>query len=234
MNARPSLPSDDTVTTRVEALESVSSTMSAWGVVVAGGSGTRFGARKQLENLGDRRVLDWSVDALAPVCDGIVVVVPADSVAETKVEDADAVVGGGATRSDSVRAGLAALGPGATHVLIHDAARPLATPALAARVLEALRNGASGAVPVVEVSDSLRTRGGKSVDRSRYVAVQTPQGFALEALKAAHASGEVASDDASLLDTLGLEVVHVDGESTNLKITDPHDLQIAEVLLHGR
>lgn len=222
------------MTTRVEALESVSSTMSAWGVVVAGGSGTRFGARKQLENLGDRRVLDWSVDALAPVCDGIVVVVPADSVAETKVEDADAVVGGGATRSDSVRAGLAALGPGATHVLVHDAARPLATPALAVRVLEALRNGASGAVPVVDVSDSLRTRDGKSVDRSRYVAVQTPQGFALEALRAAHASGEVASDDASLLDTLGLEVVHVDGESTNLKITDPHDLQIAEVLLHGR
>jgi len=208
--------------------------MSAWGVVVAGGSGTRFGARKQLEYLGDRRVLDWSIDALAPVCDGIVVVLPSDSMADTQVVGVDAVVAGGATRSDSVRAGLAALGPEATHVLVHDAARPLASTELAARVLAALADGASGAVPVVAVSDSLRSRNGTSVDRSQYVAVQTPQGFTIEALSAAHASATVATDDASLLDALGFDVVHVEGEPTNLKITEPHDLQIAEVLLHGR
>ncbi len=203
--------------------------------MVAGGSGARFGALKQLQILGGRRVLDWSVDAIAPVVAGVVVVVPQDRWSDLCVELADlpvdAIVPGGATRSDSVRAGLAALGPEATHVLVHDAARPLATPALAERVVDALAAGAAGVVPVVPVTDSLRTVEGEPVDRSRFVAVQTPQGFRLDDLREAHRSDQVATDDAALLDRLGLPVVHVDGETANLKITQPHDLRLAEALL---
>ncbi|MCP3988031.1 MAG: NTP transferase domain-containing protein [Actinomycetia bacterium] len=208
--------------------------MNPWGVVVAGGTGSRFGQLKQLAPLGDRRVLDWSVQLLQEACEGVVVVLPQPFVGQIEVEGADAVVAGGADRSASVRAGLSAVGAGATHVLVHDAARPLASAALVERVRGALEAGAEGAVPVVAVSDSLQTVDGVPVDRSRYVAVQTPQGFEIGLLRQAHASNPSASDDATLLARLGLSVCHVEGELTNLKITEPHDLHIAEVLLDER
>lgn len=207
--------------------------MTPWGVIVAGGTGARFGRLKQLEKLGSRRVLDWSVEALRPVCHGIVVVLPEDLVVDTDVVGVDAVVAGGVDRSASVRAGLAAVPDSATHVLVHDAARPLASPALARRVLDALVDGAAGVVPVVPVQDSLRTIDGTPVDRSQYVAVQTPQGFDVGLLRQAHESGASATDDASLFADLGVVVCHVEGEATNLKITESHDLRIAEVLLSG-
>ncbi|MGI9611775.1 MAG: IspD/TarI family cytidylyltransferase [Acidimicrobiales bacterium] len=208
--------------------------VNAWGIVVAGGSGARYGGLKQLAELGGRRVLDHSLSALRTVCTGVVVVVPPDRVDEVVVDDADAVVGGGDTRSASVRSGLAAIGPDASHVLVHDAARPLASPALCRRVVDALRLGADAAIPVVEVTDSLRTVDGKPVDRAGFVAVQTPQGFDVEVLREAHRSGEEASDDATLVDRLGRSVAHVEGDPTNLKITEPHDLRLAEELLDGR
>ncbi len=212
--------------------QATSSTIRAWGVVVAGGSGARYGGLKQLEALRGRRVLDWSIASLDELCGGVVVVVPPSVVSGLDVGPRVTVVAGGTTRSASVRAGLAAVPAEATHVLVHDAARPLATPELSQRVVAALAEGASGAVPVVAVADSLRTVEGEPVDRSRFVAVQTPQGFEIEALRRAHQGDDVASDDASLVDRLGLEVVHVEGETTNFKITQPHDLQVAEVLLH--
>lgn len=207
--------------------------MMTWGVVVAGGTGTRFGRRKQLAHLGDRRVLDWSVQALAPACAGVVLVVPVDLAGELEVDGATTVVAGGADRSDSVRAGLAGLGPGATHVLVHDAARPLASAALVDRVVAALAAGERAAIPVVPVTDSLRTSEGEPVDRTRFVAVQTPQGFEVETLRLAHASGASATDDASLLAAIGVPVAHVEGEPTNLKITDPHDLATAQALIEA-
>lgn len=207
--------------------------MNPWGVVVAGGAGTRYGRMKQLEPLSGRRVIDWSVAALRPLCGGIVVVLPSDLVGEVDLPEADRIVAGGADRSASVRAGLAAVAPETSHVLVHDAARPLASTDLVERVLAALGEGAHGVVPVVAVSDSLRTVDGEPVDRSRYVAVQTPQGFEVEALRSAHASGLSATDDASLLDLAGYAVRHVAGEQTNLKITEPHDLRLAEVLFDG-
>lgn len=205
--------------------------MNVCGIVVAGGSGVRYGRRKQLDLLHGRRVLDWSIDCLRSACASIVVVVPADLVVSASLDASIRVVAGGATRSDSVRAGLEALTADATHVLVHDAARPLASHALIRRVVDRLAGGAAGVVPVVPVTDSLRTVHGRPIDRSELVAVQTPQGFVVDALRRAHASVAVATDDASLLADLGLEVMHVDGEPSNIKITDPQDLVIASALL---
>ena len=205
--------------------------MVPWGIVVAGGTGSRFGRLKQLETLGDRRVLDRSVDVLSEVCRAVVVVVPSELASTIEVPLADLVVGGGSTRSASVRSGLDALGPDATHVLVHDAARPLASPALVDRVVAALAGGAEGAVPVVPVTDSLRSVDGVPVDRSGFVAVQTPQGFDVAVLRRAHSSVASASDDATVAYEIGADVVHVEGEPTNMKITEPHDIRIAEVLL---
>ena len=204
-----------------------------WGIVVAGGSGARYGGLKQLALLGDRRVIDHSVAAVGSVCGSVVVVVPAELVDGIECPDAAAVVGGGATRSASVRAGLGAVADEATHVLVHDAARPLATPALCHRIVEGLQAGATAAIPVIPVVDTLRTVDGRPVDRSRYVAVQTPQGFDVDVLRSAHELGGDATDDATLVDRLGHSVLHVEGEQTNLKITEPHDLRVAEVVLHG-
>jgi 2-C-methyl-D-erythritol 4-phosphate cytidylyltransferase len=214
--------------------------MIVWGVVVAGGGGSRFGGLKQFALLDGRRVIDWSIEALAPACIGLLVVVPPDHLDEVanRPDLAAAselvVVAGGATRSESVRAALAALDPSATHVLVHDAARPLVSAALVQRVCAALAAGARSVIPVVPVTDSLRTIDGEPVDRSQLVAVQTPQGFEVDVLRAAHRQSGTATDDASLLHALGVAVAHVEGESTNLKITDPHDLRVAEVLLHER
>lgn len=205
-----------------------------WGIVVAGGSGTRFGTRKQLASFGDKRVIDWSLDALRRHVAGLIVVVPADLTDGSTVVDpplsADVVVAGGSSRSESVRAGLAMVPASAELVLVHDAARPLADSGLVSRVLAGLAT-ADAVVPVVPITDSLRAVGGGGVDRADFVAVQTPQGFSVEVLRAAHASGRDASDDAALVDADGVAVQHVDGDPRNLKITVPHDLVLADVLL---
>jgi 2-C-methyl-D-erythritol 4-phosphate cytidylyltransferase len=201
-----------------------------WVIVVAAGQATRFGRAKQYETLAGRRILDWALDAARSVADGVVVVVPPGS--EAAVEPgADATVPGGATRSASVRAGLAAVPPSATIVLVHDAARPLASPALFARVVDAVRGGADAVVPAIAVPDTLRRRDGGTVDRDELVAVQTPQGFRAEALRAAHATGAEATDDAALVERQGGSVVLVEGEPGNRKITDPTDLAAAEGMI---
>ncbi len=203
-----------------------------WTVVVAGGSGRRFGAAKQYEPIAGRRVLDRSVDAARSVSEAVVVVVPAVDVdEESERSAADVVVAGGPTRSDSVRAGLAAVPADAPVVLVHDAARPLASAALFRRVAGAVRAGAPGVVPAVAVVDTLRRLDGGVVDRSELAAVQTPQGFDAAVLRAAHAGGGDATDDAGLVEAAGWTITLVDGERHNLKVTDPSDLAIAEALL---
>jgi len=207
---------------------------SMWVIVVAAGSGSRFGRPKQYEELAGRPVLDWSVGAARAAAggpgDGVVVVVPPERAAEPAF-GADAVVGGGATRSSSVRAGLAAV-PGAAEVIVvHDGARPLAGAELFARVVGAVRDGADAAVPAVDVTDTLRRRSGGAVDRNGLVAVQTPQAFRASALRRAHAPEPEATDDASLVEAAGGKVVIVEGSPANLKITRPVDLAVAEALL---
>lgn len=204
--------------------------MEIWGVVVAGGTGTRFGGPKQLAKLAGQRIVDRSIDALRNRVDGVVVV-GSDELGSTDSLSVDALVHGGQSRSASVRNGLAALPETATHVLIHDAARPLVTDDVVARVIDALKGGSSAVVPVVPVTDTLRSVGGGTVDRSGLVAVQTPQGFDLTALQAAHDLEIEGTDDASVVEAVGVAVDHVDGSAINLKVTFPHDLALAEVLL---
>ncbi|MCB0972075.1 MAG: 2-C-methyl-D-erythritol 4-phosphate cytidylyltransferase [Acidimicrobiales bacterium] len=200
-----------------------------WVVVVAAGSGTRFGGPKQYAPLAGRRVLDWSLDAARSVADGVVVVVAAD--ADGDEPRADAVVTGGDTRSASVRAGLAAVPADAGVVVVHDGARPLASHGLFRAVVDAVLAGADAAIPVVGVVDTITDAHGVPVDRDALRAVQTPQAFRAEALRTVHAGRPEASDDGSLVVAGGGRLRHVQGERWNLKITEPDDLDVASVLL---
>ncbi len=198
----------------------------AWTVVVGGGGGSRFGALKQYELLGDARVIDVARAAAAAVTDGVVVVVPASDAARERG------VAGGTTRSQSVRRGLAAVPADATIVCVHDAVRPLATPALFTAVIDAVRGGADAAVPALPVTDTIKVVGGdravvNTPDRATLVAVQTPQAFRADVLRRAHASGDDSTDDAALVERLGGRVVTVPGEPWNRKITEPEDLDWA-------
>jgi 2-C-methyl-D-erythritol 4-phosphate cytidylyltransferase len=204
-----------------------------WAIVVAAGAGRRFGGAKQYEPLAGRRVLDWSLAAARTVAGGVVVVV-APSRAGDDEPLADAVATGAATRSGSVRAGLALVPPAAEVIVVHDGARPLADAALFAAVVDAVRAGADAALPGVPVHDTLRARDGGVVDREGMVAVQTPQAFRAAALRAAHAHDAEATDDASLVEAAGGMVVVVDGSPANVKITRPADLRVAEALLRAR
>jgi 2-C-methyl-D-erythritol 4-phosphate cytidylyltransferase len=204
-----------------------------WTIVVAAGSGGRFGQPKQYQPLGDRRVLDWSLRAAAAASDGVVAVVPPEHAGEAEPL-ADVVVAGERSRSGSVRAGLAAVPDDAAVVVVHDGARPLATPDLFASVVDAVRQGrGAAAVPAVPVIDTVRSRSGGSIDRSNLVMVQTPQAFVAPMLRAAHADAPQASDDATLVEAVGGTVALVQGAATNLKITYPTDLLLAEALLPG-
>ena len=146
-------------------------------------------------------------------------------------------VPGGARRRDSVAAGLAALVSGADWVLVHDAARPLATEALTRRVIERLLRGdVDGVVPVVPVRDTIKRIDGdtvtETVERASLVAVQTPQGFRMEALQAAQRSADDdASDEALLIEREGGRVATVPGDPANIKVTYPGDLAVVEALL---
>lgn len=161
---------------------------------------------------------------------GVVLVVPGHRLGEDSY-GADAVVVGGSTRSASVRAGLAAVPPTAEVIVVHDAARPLATAALFAAVVGAVLGGADAAVPGLAVTDTIRRSGGGTLDRSELVRVQTPQAFRAEALRAAHHGQAEATDDATMVEQTGGTVRVVAGEGTNIKLTDPIDLAVAELLL---
>ena len=208
--------------------------MSVWTIVVAAGGSSRFGRPKQYSALGGRRVLDWSLAAAREVGDGVVLVVPAD-MAGIAEPAADVVVAGAATRSSSVRRGLAAVPADAEVVVIHDAARPLATPAMFRAAVEAVRAGAGAAVCAVPVTDTVKEVDGITVvttlDRTRLWAVQTPQAFSASALRAAHEGEGEATDDAALLEAAGTPVVVVPGGASNLKVTVPADLVVAEAFV---
>lgn len=198
--------------------------MTVWAVVVAAGTGARFGGAKQYEVVAGRRLLDWSLDAARAAADGVVLVVPPDA-AHRSEPAADAVVAGGATRSASVRAGLAAVPADADVVVVHDAARPAARAPLFDSVVAAVRAGADAAVPGVPLVDTVkRVVAGvvvETLDRDTLVAVQTPQAFRAEVLR--RVDGE-ATDDAALVEAAGGRVVVVPGDPANLKVTEPADL----------
>jgi 2-C-methyl-D-erythritol 4-phosphate cytidylyltransferase len=206
---------------------------SVWVIVVAAGSGRRFGGAKQYETLAGRRVLDWSLEAARAAADGVVVVVAPERSGDAE-PGADSVVVGADTRSGSVRAGLARVPDDADVVVVHDGARPLADADVYAAVVAAVRAGADAAVPGVPLSDTVRARSGEPVDRDQLVAVQTPQAFGAAILRRAHAAEAEATDDASLVEAVGGKVVVVDGSPRNIKITHRSDLAVAEALLRAR
>jgi len=209
-------------------------------IIAAAGSGERFGATlpKALISLGNRTLIEHAVAALAPIASEIVICAPAgyEKQIQELVGNEITVVTGGTTRAQSVRAGIAALTGNNKYVLVHDAARALATTKLAERVLVALENGASAVIPGLELIDTV-----KSVDVNGHVTatpdrttlrrVQTPQGFDLEILKKAHASGAEATDDGALVEAIGEKVLIIKGEEQALKITTPSDLATAISML---
>jgi len=216
-----------------------------WAIVVAAGSGSRFGSRKQFALLAGRPVAQWSVDAARKAADGVVLVVPADDLEGAAGLGADAVVAGGATRAESVRRGLSRVPLAADVVVVHDAARPLASPSLFAAVVAPLlepgaqEQGPDGVVCALPVSDTLkRVDPGTgtvtaTVDRSALVAVQTPQAFAAAMLRRAHEGDPDATDDAALVERIGGTVRVVPGEPHNVKLTVPSDLVLVEQLVGG-
>lgn len=209
--------------------------MQTWAIVVAGGTGTRFGGQKQFADLEGRPVLSWSLEAARRACDGVVAVLPEGDLTGW---DADFVVAGGATRSGSVRAGLASVPATADVIVVHDAARPLAGLELWKAVIAEVAAGADGAVPACPVTDTIRKKtpdGGTHIlDRSALFAIQTPQAFRAAALREAHASGGEATDDAALVEATGGRIMLVDGSPVNLKVTTPSDLLVAAALIPGR
>ncbi|MGZ9828452.1 2-C-methyl-D-erythritol 4-phosphate cytidylyltransferase [Tsukamurella ocularis] len=215
--------------------------MTVVALVPAAGQGTRLGLNrpKAFVTLQGRSLLERAVDGLfaSGAVDEVVVMVPADLVdgARALVPRARVVVGG-AERTDSVRAGLAAAGD-AELVLVHDAARPLTPGPVIERVVAALRAGATAVIPVLPVADTVKRVGADgaveaTVDRADLRAVQTPQGFTAAALRAAYdaAPGELATDDAGLVERAGGAVVTVAGDPLAMKITTAFDLRVAEIL----
>ena len=197
---------------------------------------------KALVELAGRTLLQWSVDALrgVPAIGQIVVALPAGADAPEGTYGVE----GGAVRSESVRLALAAAGPG-DPVLVHDAARPLVTAELARATIAALEADATldGTIAAAPMTDTVKRVGEDGVvretlDRRELWAVQTPQVFRRAALeRALDVPAEVlaqATDDAWLIERAGGRVGVVESSRENLKITTPHDLVVAEMLLASR
>ena len=210
--------------------EVVASEKSFAAIIVAAGSGTRFGRSKHDLMLGGKPLWRWSVDAFEDAGASEIIV----------VGDVPGGVPGGNRRRDSVSAGLDVLTSGPSIVLIHDAARPLVGVGLIAAVVAPIAGtGVEGAIPVIPVTDTIKrvegNRIGDTVDRSTLVAVQTPQGFLTRALLDAHRTLPTVdvTDDATLVERNGGIVVIVDGDRANIKITFPGDVAMAEAILAG-
>jgi len=218
----------------------------AWAIIVAAGAGTRFGQPKQFAYLEGKPVLEWTLEAFEAheEIGAIILVLPDESDRkhyQMRYGKITEVVRGGEKRQDSVWQGFRLLDPASAElVLVHDGARPLVDGALISRVIaEARASGA--AVPVLPLDDTLKeVHEGRVVgtaDRARVVRVQTPQGFQYPVLKraldAARHDRFYGTDEATLVERIGLPVRAVRGDERNIKITTPLDIKIAEALLHA-
>jgi 2-C-methyl-D-erythritol 4-phosphate cytidylyltransferase len=213
-------------------------------LIVAAGRGERLGSGrpKALVTLGGRPMLSWSVEALrsVPAVSSIVVALPAEALDEAP--EGTVAVAGGVVRSESVRNALAVTVPGDDPVIVHDAARPLASAELFSRALDELSgSGADAVIAAAPVSDTIKEVGPdrrtveRTLDRSRLWAVQTPQVFRRAALDAALGGADeallaAATDDAWLIERAGGVVRVIDAGPRNLKVTTPTDLKLAELL----
>lgn len=222
--------------------------MRASAILVAAGSGTRLGmdVPKAFVRIAGRTLLDYSLTAIAEVgsVTEMIVAVPAGMERAARAEVARArvslpvkLVAGGIERQDSVRNGLRVMSAESEMVIVHDAARPFAAPALFAQCLAAAGPD-GGAIAAIRVADTLKRAQGDTisatVSRAELWQAQTPQVFARTILIAAHEraarEGWVATDDADLVERCGAAVRIVEGSAANLKITTPADLRMAEAL----
>jgi 2-C-methyl-D-erythritol 4-phosphate cytidylyltransferase len=225
-------------------------------VVVAAGSGERFGSEipKQFHSVGGIPVVLRAVRhfmARSDVAQVVLVLRPSDAadppsflqdpvLTSGQVPPTFSIVAGGAHRGDSVRAGLSALRAECVVVLVHDGARPFLEQGVIDQVINYARAG-EGAVPAIPLSDTLKevahrdpTRIARTHPRARLWRAQTPQGFPRKVLEEAHAraarTGRRATDDAALVEAMGITVRLVPDSSNNIKITAPEDLVLAELL----
>ena len=205
-------------------------------IIAAAGSGERFGASipKALIQLGDRTLIEHAVSAISSVADQIIVTAPIgyENEIQTLVGDGVTVVTGGATRSESVRIGLSKVLCDAEYVLIHDAARALASTDLAKRVVAALKSGDVAVIPGLAQTDTVKIIDENGVvtstpDREVMRRVQTPQGFTYGVINQAHSQSGEATDDAALVESLGKPVRVIEGEERAIKITTPADMATA-------
>lgn len=216
-------------------------------IIVAAGSGSRFGAAmpKQFCNLGSRPLLMTTIERISaadPAAE-IILVLSQDMIGPWRRMCAEAgfsldgimIAPGGATRHESVRNALS-LVPADTDrwISVHDGARPVVTTALIDRIKAARKQGVDGIIPAVAVTDSLRIMNpdgsSRAVDRSLFRAVQTPQSFPARLLLDAYsrAQGEGFTDDASVMEAAGYRhLTLVDGDTANIKVTNPGDMETA-------
>ena len=205
-------------------------------IIAAAGMGHRLGANlpKSLVKLIDKTLLEHAVANLAPVAQLLIVTAPAGYENEYKklLGEEVEVITGGVLRSDSIRIAIAKIPNNYEYVLVHDAARALASTRLASEVINQLIRGQQAVIPTLEVIDTI-----KEVDNQGYVRntlnraslkiVQTPQGFNRSVLERAHQASEDATDDAALVEALGIKVKTIAGEDQAFKITTKGDIKTA-------
>ena len=210
-------------------------------IIAGAGLGNRLGAKipKALIQIDGISLVERAFASLSKIVDEIVITAPEGFADEFRkiVGDSAKVITGGVLRSDSVKLALQVLSPNVEYVLVHDAARGLATSDLASRVLSELEGGEVAVIPALAVNDTI-----KEVDSSGYVrntpdrnslrAVQTPQGFAVSVLKRAHEASEDATDDAALVEAIGVKVKSIAGEARAMKVTNPEDIAVAVSLIN--
>ena len=209
-------------------------------IIAAAGMGHRLGANlpKALVKLLDKTLVEHAVANLSPVCELIIVTAPSGYEAEYSkiLGDQVEVITGGVLRSDSIRLAISKIPAKYEYVLVHDAARALASTTLASSVLSQLIQGEQAVVPALSVIDTIKEVDAKgyvrnTLDRSALKVIQTPQGFTRSVLERAHTASEDATDDAALVEALGIAVKVITGEEGALKITTPSDLAVGIRLL---
>ncbi len=220
-------------------------TQHIYNIIVAAGSGSRFGASlpKQYCLMNGRPVLMHTIENMRSALPGspIILVLSADFVdywrdlcKEYSFESPQVVLGGD-SRWQSVKNAIDVVPDDAEIISVHDGARPIVNKDMVARLIGALDN-VCGAIPAISVTDSLRMikeNGSEPVERSKYKAVQTPQVFHAKVLKEAYSISfnESFTDDASVLAALGYNVALVEGDAYNIKITNPLDIEVAQIYL---
>ena len=205
-------------------------------IIAAAGMGHRLGANlpKSLVKLIDKTLLEHAVANLAPVAQLLIVTSPAGYEAEYKklLGEEVEVITGGVLRSDSIRIAIAKIPNNYEYVLVHDAARALASTRLASEVINQLIRGQQAVIPTLEVIDTIKEVDNQgyvrnTLNRSALKIVQTPQGFNRSVLERAHQASEDATDDAALVEALGIKVKTITGEDQAFKITTKGDIKTA-------